>query len=196
MSIALAGIDPPLRICWPEPMSLAEFWRVALENPDLRIEREPNGDVTLMSPAHGAASFYSSYVFGKLFIWADQEGTGFALDSSAGCEFPDGSVRSPDASWISSSRWTPPPIRNDAPVPCPDFVVEVRSGSDGLKPAQEKMQGWIANGAKLAWLVDPLRKAVEVYRPGREPEVLEGGSAVEGEGPVAGFVLELGKVWG
>jgi hypothetical protein len=26
--------------------------------------------------------------------------------------------------------------------------------------------------------------------------VLEGGSAVEGEGPVAGFVLELGKVWG
>jgi hypothetical protein len=29
---------------------------------------------------------------------------------------------------------------------------------------------------------------------GREPEVLEGGSAVEGEGPVAGFVLELGKI--
>ena len=81
-------------------------------------------------------------------------------------------------------------------MPCPDFVIEVRSGSDGLKPAQEKMQGWIANGAKLAWLVDPLRKAVEVYRPGREPEVLEGASAVEGEGPVAGFVLELGKVWG
>ncbi len=37
---------------------------------------------------------------------------------------------------------------------------------------------------------------MEIYRPGREPEVLEGGSAVEGEGPVAGFVLELGKVWG
>jgi hypothetical protein len=39
-------------------------------------------------------------------------------------------------------------------------------------------------------------KTVEIYRPGREPEVLEGGSAVEGEGPVVGFVLELGKVWG
>ncbi len=177
-------------------MSLAEFWRVALENPDLRLEREPNGDVTLMAPAHGAATLSSTYVLGQLFVWTQQDGTGFALDSNAGCQLPDGSVRSPDASWISSARWTPAPITDDAPIPCPDFVIEVRSGSDRLKPAQEKMQAWIANGAKLAWLVDPLRKAVEIYRPGREPEVLEGGSAVEGEGPVAGFVLELGKVWG
>jgi len=49
---------------------------------------------------------------------------------------------------------------------------------------------------EVAWLVDPQLKTVEIYRPGREPEVLEGGSAVEGEGTVAGFVLELGKVWG
>jgi Uma2 family endonuclease len=79
---------------------------------------------------------------------------------------------------------------------CPEFVIELRSPSDRLAPLQEKMQAWIANGAELAWLVDPTRKAVEIYRPGREPEVLEGGSAVEGEGPVVGFVLELGKVWG
>jgi len=39
-------------------------------------------------------------------------------------------------------------------------------------------------------------KTVDIYHPGREPEVLEGGSAVEGEGPVVGFVLELVKVWG
>jgi Uma2 family endonuclease len=79
---------------------------------------------------------------------------------------------------------------------CPEFVVEVRSETDALKPLQEKMSEWIGNGAELAWLVDPSRKAVEIYRPGREAEVLEGGSVVEGEGPVAGFVLELGKVWG
>ena len=58
------------------------------------------------------------------------------------------------------------------------------------------MRAWIENGVEVAWLVDPQLKTVEIYRPGREPEVLEGASAVEGEGPVAGFVLELGKVWG
>jgi Uma2 family endonuclease len=58
------------------------------------------------------------------------------------------------------------------------------------------MQVWIANGCELAWLIDPLRKTVEIYRPGRAPEALEGASAVYGEGPVGGFVLELGRVWG
>jgi hypothetical protein len=42
---------------------------------------------------------------------------------------------------------------------------------------------------------DPARKIVEIYRPGRAPEMLAGGSAVEGDGPVAGFVLELGLIW-
>jgi Uma2 family endonuclease len=54
---------------------------------------------------------------------------------------------------------------------------------------------WIANGAELAWLIDPLRKVVEIYRPGRAAEILEGGSSVEGEGPIAGFVLDLGRIW-
>ena len=58
------------------------------------------------------------------------------------------------------------------------------------------MEEWIAYGVDLAWVVDPFRKTVEIYRPNRELEVLEGGSAVEGEGPVAGFVLELGRIWG
>jgi Uma2 family endonuclease len=48
----------------------------------------------------------------------------------------------------------------------------------------------------LAWLVDPSRKTVEIYRPGQAMEEQAGHSAVYGEGPVAGFVLELGKVWG
>jgi len=38
-------------------------------------------------------------------------------------------------------------------------------------------------------------KVVGIYRPGREVEVLENANEVEGEGPVAGFVLELEKVW-
>ena len=195
MSLATARMSPLVRFLQEEPVSLDEFWAIAAENPDLLMEREPNGDITLMSPAIGTASLYSSIAFGKLFAWSEAEGTGYALDSSAGCQLPDGAVRSPDASWIAASRWTPQPIINDAPAPCPDFVIEVRSGTDRLKPAQEKMQSWIANGCQLAWLIDPIRKVVEIHRPGREPEILEQPASVSGDGPVAGFVLMFSRIW-
>jgi Uma2 family endonuclease len=58
------------------------------------------------------------------------------------------------------------------------------------------MAEWIANGARLAWLVDPENRAVEIYRPGGEPaEILTNPESVKGEGPVEGFVLDLLPVW-
>lgn len=196
MSIAFAGTHSPLRIVPPEPLSLEGFLRFSDENPELRLEREPNGELLLMSPSDGGAGFRSSTAFGQLFIWAEQDGSGYALDSSTRALLPDGSVRIADAAWIDAKRWTPPDIDNDAPLPIPDFVIEVRSGSDSLTKAQEKMLAWIANGAKLGWFIDSSRKIVEIYRPGQVMEAQEGHSAVYGEGPVAGFVLELGRIWG
>ena len=78
----------------------------------------------------------------------------------------------------------------------PEFVVEVRSPRDRLAAQRRKMERWLNYGAELAWLIDPRRKVVEIYRPGREPELVEGAGAVYGEGPVAGFVLELWRIWG
>ena len=56
-----------------------------------------------------------------------------------------------------------------API-CPEFVIELRSPSDNLADLQAKMEMWIANGAEVAWLIDPLEKAVVIYRPGEQPE--------------------------
>ena len=56
------------------------------------------------------------------------------------------------------------------------------------------MRAWIANGVDVAWLVDPKREVVEVYRQRQEVEVVS--DRVVGDGPVAGFVLELGRIWG
>jgi Uma2 family endonuclease len=119
MNIAPAGINPPLRIVHDEPMSLDEFWRFSAENPELRLEREPNGDVVLTSPTPGGAGIRSSSILGQLYMWSEKDGSGYALDSSTGCQLPDGSVRSAYAAWISSQRWTPPPVQDDAPYLSP-----------------------------------------------------------------------------
>jgi Uma2 family endonuclease len=57
------------------------------------------------------------------------------------------------------------------------------------------MLEWIANGAQLAWMIDPKTRTVTIFREGREPETLTGVTEVAGEGPVEGFVLDLKPVW-
>jgi Uma2 family endonuclease len=79
-------------------------------------------------------------------------------------------------------------------------VIELRSAplecaDDRLSRLRPKMREWIDNGTRLAWLVDPERRAVEICRPGLEPEVLLNPDTVAGEGPVEGFVLDLRPVW-
>jgi hypothetical protein len=43
--------------------------------------------------------------------------------------------------------------------------------------------------------VDRQRRAVEIFRPDGEIEILEDAVRIEGEGPVAGFALDLIPVW-
>jgi Uma2 family endonuclease len=53
------------------------------------------------------------------------------------------------------------------------------------------MQEYIDNGALLGWLLDPMRKVVEIYRPGQPPEVFQNPSQLSGEDILPGFVLDL-----
>ena len=57
------------------------------------------------------------------------------------------------------------------------------------------MRQWIENGAALAWLIDADRRTVYIYRPAQEPQELVDIDHILGEGPVAGFRLELGDIW-
>ena len=80
------------------------------------------------------------------------------------------------------------------PVFAPDFVIEVRSPDDRLRALRGKMEDYIANGVQLAWLIDPVERTVAIYRPGQPPQVLNNPASVAGEGPVAGFVLNLDRI--
>ncbi len=94
---------------------------------------------------------------------------------------------------LKIERWnalTPEQQEKFAPI-CPDFVVELRSPSDSLKDLQEKMQEYIENGAQLGWLIDRKNKRVEIYRPGKDVEILNNPTTLSGENVLPGFVLNL-----
>jgi Uma2 family endonuclease len=74
-------------------------------------------------------------------------------------------------------------------------VIEVKSETERLKRLRAKMQEYLEQGAQLGWLVDPEKRTVEVFRPGGETELRSDITKIDGEGPVAGFVLDLIYVW-
>ena len=102
----------------------------------------------------------------------------------------------PDASWIAGARLaTLTDEQRERFVPlCPDFVVELRSPSDGLSAVHDKMREYMENGAQLGWLIDPVAGQVFVYRPGAPVERLEEPDSVSADPVLPGFRLELVEI--
>jgi len=196
MNLALDELVPPVHLRVDRPITDEELLRFCRDNELLRVERDANGELIIMSPTGTEGGGTELDIGTELNIWARQDGRGRALGPNAGVKLPDTSVRAADVAWVSWERYNRSTGQKGYRQLVPEFVIELRSDSDSLSDVRAKMHAWLENGVDLAWLIDPSRKTVEIYRPGQAMEEQIGHSAVYGEGPVAGFVLELGKVWG
>jgi Uma2 family endonuclease len=173
---------------------LQQFELLATKNRDLKLERTAKGELVVSPPTGWETGERNWSISGELYLWwrnGGQVGKGF--DSSTGFILPNGATRSPDASWVSPEREVP---KKGFMKLCPDFVVELRSDTDGLADLKAKMQEYLDNGAKLGWLIDPKHRRVYVYRQGRSLEQLENPPELLGEDVVPGFVLDLRQIWG
>jgi Uma2 family endonuclease len=178
------------------PVSDAEFEALCRENDNIRLERTKEGAVRMNPPTGGWTGSGNHEIARQLGNWQATHDSGRVFDSSTGFRLPDGSTLSPDASYLSEERLRqlPKGALRGFPCICPDFVIELRSESDALQELKDKMNDWIANGAQLAWLIDPNERQVIVFRPDRSTEVAPG-DQIPGEGPVRGFVLDLTRIW-
>ena len=171
----------------------ADFCRHNSESP-WQFELSPEGEIILMPPTMFPSGSHENDLATDLRIWSRKFG-GVSTGASAGFLLPDQSVLSPDAAWISPERWE----NHYQPsgkwiLLCPDFVVEIRSGSDNIAPLRSKMQLYLANGARLGWLIDPQNRRVYVYRDGQEePEILDDPETVSGEEVLPGFTFEVAR---
>ena len=192
----------PIALRLPPAVQLTDDLLAELSslNDALRLERNANGELEILPPANIATSRKNSRLTARLDVWAENDGTGEAFDSSAGFTLPNGSVRSPDASWVMRERLaelTDEQKQRGFPPISPDFVIELRSPSDSLPAVLRKMEEYIESGVRLGWLIDSLdqRRRVYVYRPGAEVEILEGPESLSGESELPGFVLYLRFIW-
>ncbi|MCX6046343.1 MAG: Uma2 family endonuclease [Chloroflexi bacterium] len=198
-------LEPELRDMMPMSIDLRplpmmtdeEFFLFCQANRDLRIERTASGEIIMMAPVGGETGRRNANLVTDLTIWARANKQGVVFDSSTGFDLPSGAMRSPDAAWVRRDRLaqlTADQKRKFLPL-CPDFIIELRSSSDVLRTAQDKMGEWIANGVQLGWLIDPTERNVYIYRPDYAVEQLQNQMTISGEPVLPGFVLELSTIW-
>jgi Uma2 family endonuclease len=140
MNVAAINLPPILEL--NIDLTEKQFFELCQKNRDYRFERTATGELLIMPPAGSDTSRRNADITFQLQAWNRQSNLGVVFDSSAGFKLPNGSDRSPDASWVKRERWealTPEQQETFAPL-SPDFVVELRSPSDSLKALQTKMQ--------------------------------------------------------
>jgi Uma2 family endonuclease len=163
-----------------EPGKTAELVR------GLLIVREPPGT------EHGGiaatvllrlGSYVERHRLGRVFA----QDTGFQI-----AQDPD-TVRAPDVAFVARERLAEIPSRGYAPI-APDLVVEILWPGDRPGEVLEKVGDWLNAGARLAWILDPARRAARVYRADGSASVLGPQDALDGEEVVPGFSLSLAEL--
>lgn len=182
-----------------------QFEQIALANPDLRIELSADGELSIMPPTGGNTGRRNADLTTDLNLWNRQTRLGVVFDCSTIFRLPNGAERAsvggasltPDAAWIILERWNALTQNEQDSFPplCPDFIIELRSKTDSLKPLQAKMQEYQDNGCRLGWLMNYQDRQVEIYRPQGEKEILRSPQTLSGEEVLPGFVLDLQMIW-
>jgi Uma2 family endonuclease len=184
-------------VVFKSKMSREQFDFLVLSNEDIKIERDKFGTITIHPPITLNSGHDEGEAFFHLKYWTKKNPTlGYAYSPSTSFNMPDGTNYKADGAWINAEKVNKLSDKDRESIAhiVPDFVMEVRSKSDSITSLKKKMvEGWIANGVQLAWLIDPKKKMAWIYRNGAsEPQEIIGfENTLYGEGALLGFEFDL-----
>lgn len=170
-----------------------QFYQLCLANQDVSLERSPQGELIIVAPVGGESGSQEASLIANVVLWNEQTGMGVVFSSSTVFSLPGGGDRSPDVAWVRLDRWNALTTgeREKFPPICPDFVIELRSRTDRLKPLQAKMQEYLDSGLQLGWLINPADRQIEIYRQNQAVEVISLPTTLTGGDVLPGFSLSM-----
>src|ERR1035438_7066112 len=166
-----------------------QFFNLCARNKELRIERDKHKNIIIMSPTGAKTGNYNIKIGSKVEIWNEKNDLGFTFDSNTGFTLPTGAMRSPDVAWIPKDKWNNISEEEQERFPnvCPDFIIEIVSKSDSVKQQQEKMEEWLENGCRLAWLINPATRTTIIFRANLKHSAMTFNQTRRGEDVLPGF---------
>lgn len=148
-----------------------------------------DGKVVRMSPPGFIHAIVSQTVSQLLADFVAERDLGRVISSEVGfivSRDPD-TVLAPDGAFIRQDRFDAIGIPTGYYPEAPALVYEVVSPNDKPRKVIEKMLQWIEGGVELAWMIDPPKRVVAVYRKGDQAAMLGAGDVVTGDPVLPGF---------
>lgn len=147
----------------------ADVWRISEANPGWRVERTPEGEITLTPPAGSASSHRNARLTSMLHEWAERHGY-VAFDSSGGFLLSDGSIVSPDGALIPRATWDRLSEEDrEGFIPmAPTVALELVSKTDNPAELRQKLARLRSDGTVYVVLVDPYHN--DVWTDGERPD--------------------------
>jgi Uma2 family endonuclease len=166
------------------------------DNEEYQFELSANGELIIMSPSSNRTSHQNAKIIQRLLNWTEKDATGVAFESNALFTLPNGAKRGPDAAWISIERWNrlTEDEKESFSKLAPDFIIELRSKSNRLSILQRKMEEYMANGVRLAWLLDPIRNTATIYVPKQSPMEIDHPTILSGDPVLPGFRFDFREI--
>lgn len=134
-----------------------------------------------------------------LATFTREQRLGAVFDSSTGFWMANRNCRAPDISFICKARLRG--LKRDQPAffqGAPDLAVEVLSPSMTRRDLDERLRDFFSSGCKLAWVIDPEAKLVEICHSPTQRRLLGPGGSLDGEELLPGFqypIADLFKEW-
>ncbi len=154
-----------------------------------------HGELIETPPADSVHAWLSSSLSFLLTAFVEPRNLGFIL--SEGGFSPPGdktTLLAPDLAFVARERM---PI--SFPMPffgfMPDIAVEIMSSGNTWAELRRKADIYLAHGARLVWIINPMLRRAEVLRMGEGGEIISQvismDGALSGEDALPGFVLEM-----
>lgn len=155
-----------------------------------------NGVIITMPPARGPHGSCCLTIGSSIFmhVKANKLGRVFSNDTGFILQRDPDTVRGPDVAFWKTERLPEVPVEEYISVP-PDLAIEVLSPSDRPLQLQNKVTSYQECGVALIWVVDPIDRAVGVYRLGRAAQILTENDTLNGEDILPGFTLPVRELF-
>lgn len=156
------------------------------------------GELTTMAPTsgqHGESAFNIAGIL-RTFIKAHDLGIGAGAETGFLLSRNPDTVRAPDCAFIRKERVPAEGAPKKFWPLAPDLAVEVLSPSDSASEVLEKIDEWLAAGARLVWVIDPEKKTVTVHAPSRQPKKLRLRDQLDGGDVLPGFSITIADIFG